>query len=1075
MKWAWSSAASAFLLLVTGVSVLAADLPPYYAEVSFPSQMTPWTAEASADFGALLRKLGEKAELDPASVRAIAEDGKPLPTRFEPDRGAKDRGLVRWNVPAAQAGTAQKFRICFAPLSSGRWEPVEPDAVGSANLLPNAGFELPEETGKKAKFWSRMTETGSRVADAKLAHTGQGVIKLLPMVPPGQTASQANIQTPGDPGVVVEGGKSYVFRYWSRVEGGLAGLSIAAQVYWYDAEKKYVSHDGIGSTFGADYAWQETSKVFQAPPNARYAMFYPMFYSTRGIAWLDDFGIWLTQPPQLASVQSQDGSRKAVLTDAGMNVKRLDFQPEGAPVWPGFAAVTPLTGYTRERSFGWLDGVQPQAALRDLPDDLGRSVIVPVNASRFRVDLPDGDYRAWFLIGDSGLGETIIPTYVDWSIRCGDRELIRYHPDARTWYEQVVFRNMNDWWTPEADMYARFIAPQYAEQTASFTATGGAAVFEFVRVPLGAMIIFPAGAEPAMKEELDRLRADRRRSTTVRCNAPVAETPAGVEEADRRRGFALFARDLSAAVLPTSAPQPNERLTGLRAEAAPGQYVPLSFALYPMKDLGEVTVSVSDLSAGAARIPSAAIEVAVVRYVERVADPKSYTYTVEPGPIQARNPLPTPKGVTVRWWLRLATPPDAAPGEYAGRIRIAPAQAEAVELPLTVRVNSIQLGPTPITAGLYHFDRTYWYIYWWRGCFGQDPWLRETTLQHEANDFQLLKEFGLNSLSFCDDNRGMSWDGQSWTFPKDDRFAVWMDLYKRAGMGPMPWYGFAGLGHPYLEDGLYTGGRKLELFGPEWQRSYGALIAAVKRMQVERGWPEVLFYLSDELSNEREAGAEIGRRLVQQVKDIPGIRTLASMNGPFEKVMLPGLKIAMPNHAFPITADSLAEVRKNQCELWVYNTGNSRVMWGFYLWRVGATGRFQWYHRYIYGEPWNAFDGDNPYSVTWLTPGKPLPSPDLWAIRAGIDDLRYVKALENAITRAGASGKAEAKAAAAEGQKTLDALRELVPEDARLLLGIIDPREAGRPAAGRLSEWRFLDEQRQAVVSCIMKIDAALR
>jgi hypothetical protein len=361
-----------------------------------------------------------------------------------------------------------------------------------------------------------------------------------------------------------------------------------------------------------------------------------------------------------------------------------------------------------------------------------------------------------------------------------------------------------------------------------------------------------------------------------------------------------------------------------------------------------------------------------------------------------------------------------------------------------------------------------------RRCFeDKDGWLRQQALQHERDDMALLKEFGLNALSFCDDNRGMTWDGKQWNLPKDDRFTVWMDLYKEAGMGPMPWYGFCGLSDAYLHIGIY--GRKPEQFTPEWENAYRSIIAWTVGTRQIRGWPEILFYVSDELSNEGDKGADRGRRYVQMTKDIPGIRTIASMNGRAERVMLPGLKIAMPNHAFPINNDTVAEIRKNGCEFWIYNCGNSRVMWGFYLWRMGATGRFQWYHRYAINEPWNAFDGDNHYSVTWITPGKPIPSPSLWAIHDGLDDLRYLAALEKSVADARKSGKPGALKAAEDGQKALDGLRDLVPDEARLLTGSMDPREAGKPAVGRLADDNFLNELRAKIADQIAAIDAALR
>jgi hypothetical protein len=1067
-------------LMTPGAGLGAADLPPYFGGVSFSAQPFPWTAEASADFGALLRALGEEAALDQASVRVTGPSGEVLPTRFEPDPDAKDRGLVRWNVPATPgADQPLAFRVHFGPASSRTWKPVNPEGVGPANLLPNAGFEVPDvDEGRKkvrqrALFWQKITPGSERLEDARRAHGGKAAIRLVPHQA-GDAAPTAYINTPGDPGIVVEGGRKYRFRYWTRVEGAVKGLVTASQVYWYDAEKKYLPHETLGAAYDGDSAWQETSRVLEAPPTARYAMFYPTFYSAKGVAYLDDFAIAPAQPPHLEAAQSLDGGRRVTLGAVGPHVRRLDFLPEGAAAWPGFQPVAPGTAYTPERGFGWIGETRPAAVLRDLPDDLARSIVRTSPPCTLRIDMPDGEYRAWFLIGDSGLGESIIPTDVDWSIRCAGNDLLRHRPDAKTWYETVMFRNFADWWQPDADVYGRFVAPQYQEHVVPLTVAGGAAVLECAGVPLGALMIVPAGQERALRDDAARLRADRRRGVSVRLVAPPAETPVDVTEDDRRRGYVVFARDLAAPILPGSGPQRGERVTSLVVAATPGEMEPISFAVHPLANLGTVRVTVSDLAASAGRIPATAIDVAVVRYVERVSDPKDYAYEVQPGPIQAHDPS-VQRGTTVRWWLRLSVPADAGPGAYSGTIRIQPSSGESLDIPLTVQVLPVRLAATPITAGLYHFDRTYWYVDRWRGCFGRDPWLREATLQHERDDLALLREFGINSLSFCEDNRGMTWDGKEWFFPQDDRFTVWMDLYKEAGMGPMPWYGFAGLTHQYLAGGTYTPGRTLEMFSEEWRRALVSLIDRTKKVVAERGWPEILFYLSDELSNEGPAGGALGRRIVDAVKDIPGIRTVASMNGPPERAMLPGLTIAMPNHAFPLEPESIGEIKRNGCDLWVYNVGNSRAMWGLYLWRVGATGRFQWYHRYTMGEPWNAFDGDNQYSVTWVTPGKPLPTPELWAIREGLDDLRYVKALEDSIARGKASRKPAAVAAAAEGERRLDALRELVPEDARLLVGIIDPREAGRPAVGRLSEWAFLDEQRRGLAEAVIAIESALR
>jgi hypothetical protein len=288
----------------------------------------------------------------------------------------------------------------------------------------------------------------------------------------------------------------------------------------------------------------------------------------------------------------------------------------------------------------------------------------------------------------------------------------------------------------------------------------------------------------------------------------------------------------------------------------------------------------------------------------------------------------------------------------------------------------------------------------------------------------------------------------------------------------MPWFGLQAIGMSYLAQGQY--GPKLEQFSPEWERAYRGVVSWTKENEKKRGWPEVIIYIEDELSNYGATGAEKGRRNVQIAKTIPGIRTIASMNGQWERVILPGLTIAMPNHAYPITTESVEEIRKAGCDLWFYNIGEDRVLWGFYPWRMNAHGRFQWCHRTEMGEPWNAFDGDSAYRMTRLTPGKPLPTPTLVQIQEGIDDWRYLAALDKAMADARASKKPAAVQAVAAAQKDLDDIRAGIPVDVRLIIGVVDAKEAGMPAVGNLANNRYLDRCRWIVAGHILAIQSAM-
>ena len=142
----------------------------------------------------------------------------------------------------------------------------------------------------------------------------------------------------------------------------------------------------------------------------------------------------------------------------------------------------------------------------------------------------------------------------------------------------------------------------------------------------------------------------------------------------------------------------------------------------------------------------------------------------------------------------------------------------------------------------------------------------------------------------------------------------------------MPFYGFqsigCGTGNVNKIFWLDRNNAALkEQFSPEWNRAYLGLIRHGMELQKARQWPEILWYVSDERSNYREVGAKQGVELAKLVRQVPGAVSIASMNGPWEHIMVPYLDISMPNIAFPITDETLELLKKHQSKLWLYNCG----------------------------------------------------------------------------------------------------------------------------------------------------------
>src|SRR5262249_18728168 len=85
-------------------------------------------------------------------------------------------------------------------------------------------------------------------------------------------------------------------------------------------------------------------------------------------------------------------------------------------------------------------------------------------------------------------------------------------------------------------------------------------------------------------------------------------------DGEKERGYLLFHRPITESIYPNSHPLAHERLEALVAFATPGQFEPVTFALYPVRPLQNLKVRVSALTCPSGEIPSDRIEVRLATY-----------------------------------------------------------------------------------------------------------------------------------------------------------------------------------------------------------------------------------------------------------------------------------------------------------------------------------------------------------------------------------------------------------------------------------------------------------------------------
>jgi hypothetical protein len=719
---------------------------------------------------------------------------------------------------------------------------------------------------------------------------------------------------------------------------------------------------------------------------------------------------------------------------------RFDFGPEGSPVGEGFTAVSSATRYEAERGYGFVNGGGPDEN-REVADDLGRDFTLCEGAT-FQVDVATGEYEVWVLLGDYGAGINPPPFwFTPYTISVNGKEVVSAPQDWHNFFDDYVQKNYATDWQPGQSLWDKYMAKFDRVHRFSARSDGPLQIRFTGPCPLRSLAIFPTAEKAAMDEFLTATAKRRREQFNQAWTyAPFAdETPEPpAADADRNRGFLLFRRYFMEDVRPESRPRAEEVGQPLTVFAARGEYEPVSFGVYPLADVPSVEITVSPLAGPkGARLAPENVDLRLAKYSE--FDEGLGRYHIAEHILLPARPVDLVRGVTRRWWLTLRVPDDQPPGDYQARVTVRAPGRPAAELPLTLKVLPFTLREPGVWLGPYYYTPYGTSHRPFRAHPGDD--VDAAILRLTEQEFHNLREHGMN-VAAMDPEWGLiqypegkpTFNEEAWA--RQDR--IWR-LYRQILPGPLPayssWYGLAyGLPHaPQVEE------PESWQPGQDFPADFQALYATAIQMFYERvhtgeaagHWPEIIYYASDELSNYGSRGGEWGRRhgeLLQRIKkQVPGgFRVCASLNGRPEAQLLPFLDIAIPNGAFPITPQTLEDIRQAGGEPWFYNIGWDRFTWGFFLAKTGAKGRLQWHYRTHYqGTPdfFNTLTGGISYGVP-VGPDGPCQVGWLEITREGIDDLRYVQTLRALLAEAhgqgGTSVPAPTTKAVAAGEKTLN-------------------------------------------------------
>lgn len=677
----------------------------------------------------------------------------------------------------------------------------------------------------------------------------------------------------------------------------------------------------------------------------------------------------------------------------------FDLGPSTGPVMDGFTAVTPATPYTKGRGYGLRDARIWRAFDALQPDPLYQDFLCIENGG-LAVDVPNGKYRVFVNIDSpSGFwGE--YQRYRHRTVVAEGRPVVDETMDFDAFMKKY-FR----FWDVEdraGDVtFDKYQRPYFQEKRFDVEVQDGQLNLEFRgeawACSVSAVVIYPAAEEAKGRAFLDFVAARRRfyfDNAFKRVLHRPENAPLKPDDDERRRGFVVFARDPMRDVYANDSPDRSEVVETIRAEAFAGESEPVTVGVYPFRDLGQVAVSVTDLTADAGKIPAGAIELGYVSNRLSRVTAQGSVYTISPRLIMPGGRAEVPAGLARRYWLTVHTPRDARPGIYRGTVIVLSSKGGQTRVPLEVCVRAGTLDPVDIPAGPFGYQVG---IPW----YGDDP--RAAAFNRRMNEGALrtLRAHGFTSFSGMPTiaYRGFSGGKPALDFTAAD---AEMQLAKDLGFLAVVSYGAGVSGiDPYHRDESQMAAAGFREYAPFIKAVY----SEVQRHATAKGWIPVYYNIGDEPLGEELVRATENARAYRAAfpKGPPTFTAASSFVG--NNVNDPHFRLSEALHLVQWNLHDEAGVRQlhQAGGEWAFYNGGNRWTFGTYMYKAakqyGMKFRLSWHWNAAAGDPYYALDcREDDYAWCNAAPdGRLIPSVEFERLREGLDDYRRLLTLSHLI------------------------------------------------------------------------------
>lgn len=683
-------------------------------------------------------------------------------------------------------------------------------------------------------------------------------------------------------------------------------------------------------------------------------------------------------------------------------LQAYDFGPGTSPPMRGFTQVSPSTNYSVGRGYGLKDPHIWRAFDVLQPDPLYQTFIC-IEGGGFATDVPDGDYHVFINVDNpSGFwGEYQV--YRKRVIRANGVEVVNETMDFPAFLKQYFrFADVED--SPAENTFDKYQDAYFNEKEFRVSVTGGQLYLEFEGQnwanSVSCLVIYPAEQAEAGRRYLDNLRERRRFhfDNYFKRVLPDAHRDAkGVvpdlkpTPREAERGYVIFARDWMQDVAVNAVPRREEAAQQLNVFASAGELEPIVFSLYPLKDIGRVAVSVSDLVSEAGdRIRASAVSAGVVSHRLSRVTMEGTVYTISPRLVMPRDTAALRQGVTTTFWLTLHAPARVEAGTYSGSIKLTFADGTADQVALRARLFATPLDELDVPAGPW-------------GCSINMPWYSQDTGDYAQTMYRKclakMRQYGCTSFSGIPTLSIKGWhDGRpDIDFTRADRE---MRQAREAGFSRLVVNyngGIRGLDNYRIDRAaMGTAGYT------DYTEFLRAVLTAVDTHAREADWLPAAYNLCDEPLGDAIA-ASAANALAWRQAAPPGLLTTGATSIRSPKPddphlpLVKALKIANLNLHDAAAIDTIRQAGSD----WAFYNGGNRWTFGTYMFKCarqyGMKFRLSWHWNNCAGDPYYALDcREDDYA--WCVTNEDMELiPTIRferEIREGIDDYRYMLTLD---------------------------------------------------------------------------------